>query len=179
LWGCLPVRLIRDIFISAIISMAIKPLTFLIIYANLPYINVCGQAGGNFLMLSQAKRRDRLFMATKSERRRYPRHPALFSAKYTVKLESFHDAVSDVSAGGIYIRSRRMIEQGQKISLRFPVFAFDRRPSVAGTVVRSNADGFAVVFDSPIEESISKDVQYPGIPSAQTQSMGIAAAGSS
>ena len=40
------------------------------------------------------------------------------------------------------------------ISLRFPVIAFDTRPRVTGTVVRSQESGFAVMFDHPIEERI-------------------------
>jgi len=91
------------------------------------------------------------------------RHPALFGAKYTVASGTYRDSVSDVSAGGIYIATRRTIEQGQKISLRFPVLAFDRRPNVKGTVVRSQGKGFAVRFDHPIEESVVEGVQYPGI----------------
>lgn len=60
--------------------------------------------------------------------------------------------VRNVSAGGIYIDARRSIHDGQKISLRFPVMAFDRKPSITGTVVRSHQRGFAVKFDRPIEQ---------------------------
>ncbi len=91
-------------------------------------------------------------MNTPSDRRRYPRHISLFSAKYTVKSGTYRDLVRNVSSGGVYIDTRRRINDGQKISLRFPVLAFDRKPSVTGTVVRSHQAGFAVRFDTPIEE---------------------------
>lgn len=90
-------------------------------------------------------------------RRKYPRHLALFSAKYIVKSGTYRDLIGNVSAGGIYIHTRRAIEHGQRITLRFPIIAFDQRPSVLGTVVRSQDQGFAVMFDRPIEERIPKD----------------------
>jgi hypothetical protein len=90
-------------------------------------------------------------MNIKSEKRRHPRRPALFNAKYTVDSETYRDPIGNVSAGGIYIDTWRAIQHGQRISLRFPIVAFDRKPSVKGTVVRSQDKGFAVVFDHPIE----------------------------
>ena len=89
-------------------------------------------------------------------RRKYPRHLALFSAKYIVKSGTFRDLIGNVSAGGIFIHTRRAVENGQRITLRFPIIAFDQRPSLFGTVVRSQAKGFAVMFDRPIEERIPK-----------------------
>jgi hypothetical protein len=97
-------------------------------------------------------------MNTMADRRQHARHPALYRAKYTVGSETYLDSVSNLSSGGIYIRTRRTIEQGQPISLRFPVFAFDQKPGVTGTVVRSQGSGFAVKFDNSIEQRIPKDV---------------------
>ena len=94
-----------------------------------------------------------------SERRRHPRHVALFSAKYTVKSGTYRDLIGNVSAGGIYIRTWRSIPDGERIRLRFPIVAFDRRPDVMGTVVRSQEKGFAVKFDDPLEGRIPKGVQ--------------------
>ena len=98
-----------------------------------------------------------------ANRRRHPRRTALFSAKYTVKSGTYRDLVRNVSAGGIFIVTRRPIEDGQRISLRFPVFAFDKKPGVTGTVVRSQDKGFAVIFDNSIEEKICQDGQSPHI----------------
>jgi len=97
---------------------------------------------------------------TQSERRQYPRHTALYHAKYTIKSGTYRDLISNVSADGIYINTWRTIKHGQRISLRFPVMAFDRRPEVVGSVVRSQDRGFAVMFDNPIEEMVCQEGQY-------------------
>ena len=70
--------------------------------------------------------------------------------------------ISNVSAGGIYIRTWRAIPDGERIRLRFPIVAFDRRPDVMGTVVRTQEQGFAVQFDTPLEERIPKWGQAHG-----------------
>lgn len=108
-------------------------------------------------------------MKTIANRRRYPRHIALFSAKYTVKSGTYRDLVRNVSAGGIYIMTRQTIQDGQRISLRFPVLAFDKKPSVTGTVIRSQHRGFAVMFDHPVDEKICQDGQSPHVEIEQDQ----------
>lgn len=87
-------------------------------------------------------------------RRQYDRHPAQFSAKYTVRQGTFRDLIRNICARGIFVSTRRKIERGQSIDLQLPVFAFKRRISLTGKVVRCNASGFAVVFDQPIEKGI-------------------------
>ena len=111
------------------------------------------------------KLRDKVNVAMKtgSDRRRYPRHPAAFAVKYTVNSVTYRDLVRNVSAGGIYIGNWRAIKDGQRISLQFPVSAFEKKPSVTGTVMRSRDKGFAVIFDNPIEEKICRSGQDPGI----------------
>ena len=104
-----------------------------------------------------------------ANRRRHTRRTVLYGAKYTVKSETYRDLVRNVSAGGIFIVTRRTIEDGQRISLRFPVLAFDRKPGVTGTVVRSQDKGFAVRFDEPVEEKICQDGQSPDIEIKQDQ----------
>ena len=99
---------------------------------------------------------------TRSEKRKHPRHAALYSAKYTVKSGTYRDLIGNVSAGGIYIYTRQSIPHGQRINLRFPIVAFDQRPSVMGTVVRSQDRGFAVMFDYPIEERLSRQGHFHG-----------------
>lgn len=104
-------------------------------------------------------------------RRQHPRRPARFSVKYTVQSGTYRDLVSNVSAGGVYIETRRKILSEQKISLQFPVFALKSRPSLLGIVVRSHDEGFAVMFDKPFvnrfcpddhfsEDDPEKDVTY-------------------
>jgi len=89
-------------------------------------------------------------MDPRLEKRQYPRRPALFEAKYTIGSGTYRDMIGNVSAGGIYIHTHRSIGDGERISLRFPIVAFDRKPIVTGTVVRSQDRGFAVRFDNPV-----------------------------
>ncbi len=111
------------------------------------------------------KLRDKVNVAmnTGSERRRYPRHAAAFTVKYTVNSVTYRDLVRDVSSGGIYIGNWRAIKDGQRISLHFPVSALDQKSSVTGTVMRSQDRGFAVIFDNPINEKICRTCQDPGL----------------
>ena len=120
-------------------------------------------------MFGQAAGQGEWKMNPIANRRRHTRRTALFSAKYTVKSGTYRDLVRNVSAGGIFIVTRRPIEDGQRISLRFPVFAFDKKPGVTGTVVRSQDKGFAVIFDNPIEEKICQDGQSPHIETLRDQ----------
>jgi hypothetical protein len=89
-----------------------------------------------------------------ANRRRYPRHSALFSAKYTAKEGTYRDLIKDIGAGGVFVCSRRKMIQGRTINLQVPIFAFGKRLSLMGTVLRCNATGFAIVFDEPIDEKI-------------------------
>ena len=100
---------------------------------------------------------------SRSDRRLYPRHAALCTAIYTVNSVTYRDLVRDISARGIYIGTWRAIDNGQRISLQFPVFARIEKPSIMGTVVRSQDKGFAVIFDYPIEERICQTGPFSGV----------------
>jgi len=93
-------------------------------------------------------------MNTAINRRRHPRHTALFSAKYTAKEGPFRDLVKDIGAGGVFVRTRRKVIQGRAINIQIPILVFGKRLSLMGTVVRSNAMGFAVRFDKPIDQRL-------------------------
>lgn len=101
-------------------------------------------------------------MNTVAHRRQYPRFPAVFSTKYTVKEGKFRDLIRNVGAGGVFVTTRRKIHQGRSINIQFPIFAFGRRLSLMGTVVRCDADGFAVMFHEAIEVKIFKEGRFPG-----------------
>ncbi len=102
-------------------------------------------------------------MKNEANRRQYPRHTALFSAKYTVKEGTFRDLVNNIGAGGVFVNTRRKINPGRSINLQFPIFAFKKRLSLMGTVIWCNSNGFAVMFDKSIEEKLSNEGQFPGI----------------
>jgi hypothetical protein len=93
-------------------------------------------------------------MNTAINRRRHPRHTALFSAKYTAKEGPFRDLIKDIGAGGVFVRTRRQVIQGRAINLQIPILVFGKRLSLMGTVVRCDATGFAVRFDQPIDQKM-------------------------
>ena len=96
-------------------------------------------------------------MEPQSEKRQYPRRQALYPAKYTIASGTYRDPIANISEGGIAIHTHRSVDDGERIRLRFPITAFDRKPSVMGTVVRSHNRGFAVVFDNPVKESLTSN----------------------
>jgi len=93
-------------------------------------------------------------MNTVPNRRRFTRHSALFSAKYTAKEGTYRDLINDIGAGGVFVCTRRKIAQGRSINIQIPILAFKKRLSLMGTVVWCNSKGFAVMFDEPIDEKI-------------------------
>ena len=95
-------------------------------------------------------------------RREYPRYTAVFSMKCTAREGKFRDLTRDVGAGGVFIRSKRKVERGRRINVQFPIFAFEKKLSLMGTVVRCEPDGFAVMFEEAIDVGIFKDGRFPG-----------------
>lgn len=101
-------------------------------------------------------------MNTLANRRHYPRYMAVFSTKYTIKEGKFRDLIRNIGAGGVFVSTRRKINQGRSINIQFPIFAFEKRLSVMGTVVRCDTDGFAVMFNEAIEKKMLQDGRFPG-----------------
>lgn len=102
-----------------------------------------------------------VMMNSVAHRRQYPRYAAVFSTKYTLKEGTFRDLVRNIGAGGAYISSRRAIRTGRRINVQIPVFAFGRKLSLMGEVIRSGDDGFAVMFSDDIDVRIFKDGRFP------------------
>jgi Tfp pilus assembly protein PilZ len=100
-------------------------------------------------------------MHTVAHRRQYPRYAAVFSTKYTLTEGTFRDLIQNIGAGGVYIKSRRPIRLGRRINVQIPVFAFGRRLSIMGSVVRCNPEGFAVMFKEDIDVKLFKDGRFP------------------
>lgn len=101
-------------------------------------------------------------MNTVAHRREYPRYTAVFSTKYTVKEGTFRDLTRDIGAGGVFVSTKRKINQGRPINIQFPIFAFEKRLSIMGTVVRCESNGFAVMFNEALEVKIFKEGRFPG-----------------
>ena len=100
-------------------------------------------------------------MNTAAHRRQHQRYKTSFSAKYTLKEGKFRDIIQNIGAGGAYLHTRRRIQIGRSVNIQIPIFAFGRSVSVMGTVVRIEADGFAVAFDRAMEAGLFKDGHFP------------------
>lgn len=101
-------------------------------------------------------------MSTVAHRRQYPRYAAVFSTKYTTREGAFRHLTRDVGAGGVFISTRMKIRQGRRINVQFPIFAFEERLSLMGTVLRCEPEGFAVMFEEAIEVKVFKEGRFPG-----------------
>ena len=95
-------------------------------------------------------------------RRQYTRYAAVFSTKYTAKEGKFRDLTRDVGAGGVFISTKRKIRKGRRINIQFPIFAFDKRLSLMGTVIRCEPEGFAVRFEEAMDVRLFRDGRFPG-----------------
>ena len=71
--------------------------------------------------------------------------------------------IKNIGAEGLFIRTSRKIAEGQTILLKFPLFRFDKIIQISGKVVRREHSGFAVDFDEPIDDLISKEGLFPDI----------------
>lgn len=100
-------------------------------------------------------------MNSVAHRRQYPRYTALFSTKYAVKEGMFRDLIRNISAEGVFVSTRRKILQGRPINIQFPIFVFEKRLSIMGTVVRCDSKGFAVRFNEALEVKMLKGGRFP------------------
>lgn len=101
-------------------------------------------------------------MNSVAHRRQYPRYSSIFTTKYTVKEGTFRDLIRDVGAGGVFVSTRRKINEGRSINIQFPVFAFGKRLSIIGTIVRCESNGFAVMFNEAMDMKLFEDGRFPG-----------------
>ena len=102
-------------------------------------------------------------MQKKNEKRRHYRKNTLIIADYTTLAGRFHGVLTDISAGGLFVRTVNLPVVGQAVALEFSLFCFDDRISVAGTVIRIDSNGFAVRLDEPIETLACPEDDFPQI----------------
>ena len=96
-------------------------------------------------------------------RHEYPRRTSYIITKYTVREGTFRDVIKNIGAGGLFVRTSRKVSHGQPIVLEFPLFHFDNKVQVTGTVTRREADGFAVSFDEPLDDLVCENGDFPDI----------------
>ena len=60
--------------------------------------------------------------------RKYLRKDCNITADYTVRDEKFKDFITNISAGGVYVRTAQSHSPGQEISMDFRMFINSREP---------------------------------------------------
>jgi hypothetical protein len=95
--------------------------------------------------------------AMKPGQRGFKRRSSFIIVEYKVREGVFRDIIKNIGPGGIYVGTQRAIAGDQDISLKFPLFSFERQIEAKGRVVRSGPHGFAVTLDPPIDRLIRKD----------------------
>jgi hypothetical protein len=86
----------------------------------------------------------------KPNRRDTNRRTSYIIVTYKVKEGVFRDILKNIGANGIFIKTQRLVAEGQSIELEFPLFQFEEPIKAKGTVVRSSRMGFAVEFEQPL-----------------------------
>lgn len=109
------------------------------------------------------KSNDMVDMTIKTDQRRHHRKSAMIIAEYTTSEGTFQGVLKDIGAGGLYIRSVNIPEEGQAITLTFSLFDFNEAIRVSGIVSRICEDGFAVKFYELIEQLTCNAMDFPSI----------------
>lgn len=84
-----------------------------------------------------------------SERRRHPRNSCLIAVNHTTSNRSYsslHDAIEDLSAAGVFIRTNEYYQLGQAVTLNFTLPKFGDLIGLSGKVTRLSSEGVGVEF---------------------------------
>lgn len=90
-------------------------------------------------------------MRAKSNRQKHPRRTSYIIAEYRLNEGTFRDVISNIGSGGLFVRTSRKVAVDQTIVLLFPLFDFEQPVEVSGKVIRRDHNGFAVMFDRPLQ----------------------------
>ncbi len=97
-----------------------------------------------------------------SERREHERKPAVMQIKYRSLDSFFSDYTSNISYGGVFIKTRRPMEIGRAVEMEMEVEGLDKSLKVSGSVVRVAAadndegrmPGMGIEFEPLSQEDI-------------------------
>jgi hypothetical protein len=78
--------------------------------------------------------------------RKYPRKEESIPSAFVIGDQIFTDFIKNISAGGVFITTRKPQSVGDEISLNFTLSGHKRTIRVFGKIVRSDSNGFAVEF---------------------------------
>lgn len=78
--------------------------------------------------------------------RKYPRKEESIPSAFVIGDHVFTDFIKNISAGGVYVSTRKPQSVGDEISLNFKLSGQKKAIRVFGKIVRSDTKGFAVEF---------------------------------
>ena len=78
--------------------------------------------------------------------RKYPRKEESIPSAFVIGDQIFTDFINNISAGGVFITTKKPQAVGDELSLNFMLGGRKRAIRVFGKVVRSETNGFAVEF---------------------------------
>jgi len=91
-----------------------------------------------------------------TEYRKYPRKDVSIATAYVIQDNIYTDFIKNISAGGVYVITKKSQSVGDEISMNFMLTGHQRPIRVFGKVVRISTTGFAVKFTKDIEDLINQ-----------------------
>ena len=82
------------------------------------------------------------------KKRVHERKPFPTTVDYLTASGAYRDFIKDISDGGVFIETPRPRSVGESISMTFLLPAHEKRIKVQGVIVRVDAEGFGVKFET-------------------------------
>lgn len=94
------------------------------------------------------------------EVRDHTRKPFFMTIDYATHERSYNDFITDISAGGLFIETKRPFDIGQDITLSFPVPKYNKHFKIAAEIVRTTEKGVGVKFKKrePDQEPLTQSL---------------------
>ena len=89
--------------------------------------------------------------------RKFPRKEVSIPSAYVIKDHIYTDVIKDISAGGVYITTKKSHSVDDEISLNFILSGHKRTIRIFGKIVRSTPNGFAIKFNEIVEELLNTE----------------------
>ena len=104
--------------------------------------------------MSEDYQRDLLDSLERQQRgyRKFPRRPCSIDTDYTIQNKAYKDFIENISAGGVYIKTKKKQSIGQEVTMSFMLAGHSKPIEVTGKIVRVGDQGFAVKFYRVIQE---------------------------
>jgi uncharacterized protein (TIGR02266 family) len=95
-------------------------------------------------------------------KREHKRKPFFMVVDYSAEDRLYKDYIQNISAGGVFIETQIPFDEGQEISLSFPLPDHQKYIKILGEIVRTSSQGIGVRFkktDKEQEEMIENLMQ--------------------